>query len=257
MGYARILVGTDGSATADKAVETAAELARQLGADLHVVTAYRQSGGPGMGSASGAAMADPGRSAEGLHAERRPSRSPRRPSPPGERDSRTRAHAASGSAADAILDTAESCGADLIVVGSKGMRRRPPGARLGAELGGPRGQLRGPDRQDGLKPGWPAAPAGRRRPGSLRRCLAGPGPRGVQIPRHARRRSPAARGASPTRLRRSAASTWCSSMRRWTKPSREAARYRRHTRARPSPTSATASSQWASRLAPHAAHVRA
>ena len=34
MGYTRILVGTDGSATADKAVETAAGLARQLGAEL-------------------------------------------------------------------------------------------------------------------------------------------------------------------------------------------------------------------------------
>jgi nucleotide-binding universal stress UspA family protein len=35
---------------------------------------------------------------------------------------RTRTHATSGAPADAILETAESCGADLIVVGSKGMR---------------------------------------------------------------------------------------------------------------------------------------
>lgn len=34
----------------------------------------------------------------------------------------TAAHAAAGSAVDAIVDTAASVGADLVVVGSKGMR---------------------------------------------------------------------------------------------------------------------------------------
>ncbi len=119
MAYNRILVGTDGSATADKAVETAAGLARQLGAELHIVTAYRATG-PGMGSASGAAMADPG-AAEGLHSEAAKLIAEKATATWGE-GLTTRAHSASGSAADAILDTAESSGADLIVVGSKGMR---------------------------------------------------------------------------------------------------------------------------------------
>jgi nucleotide-binding universal stress UspA family protein len=117
MEYTRIVVGTDGSSTADRAVETAANLARQLGANLHVVTAYRPSGG-GMGGASGAAMADSGGASlqgdaarqiadkavstwcDGISAE---------------------SHAAPGQAADALLETAQTIGADLIVVGSKGM----------------------------------------------------------------------------------------------------------------------------------------
>ena len=52
-------------------------------------------------------------------------------------------------------------------------------------------------------------------------------------------------------------STWCSSMWLRSKPSREPAMYRRHTRAVPGPTSATAWSQCASRLAPQAARVLA
>ncbi|MBV9040052.1 MAG: universal stress protein [Acidimicrobiia bacterium] len=37
----RIVVGTDGSQTAQKAVEQAAELAAATGAEVHLVTAYR------------------------------------------------------------------------------------------------------------------------------------------------------------------------------------------------------------------------
>src|SRR5436305_15198813 len=39
--YRTIVVGTDGSSTADTAVEIAGELARACGAAVHVVTAYR------------------------------------------------------------------------------------------------------------------------------------------------------------------------------------------------------------------------
>jgi nucleotide-binding universal stress UspA family protein len=119
MVYTRVLVGTDGSSTADKAVETAANLARQLGADLHIVTAYRASGG-GMGGASGAAMADAGGGA-GLQSEAAKQIAEKAASTWGEGVT-TQAHAASGGAADAILSTAQSIGADVIVVGSKGMQ---------------------------------------------------------------------------------------------------------------------------------------
>lgn len=119
MVYSRVVVGTDGSGTADKAVETAASLARQLGAALHIVTAYR-SGASGMGSASGAALADPG-VAEGLHAEAAKQIAEKATATWGE-GLTTEAHAVSGHAADAILEAAQSIGADLIVVGSKGMQ---------------------------------------------------------------------------------------------------------------------------------------
>jgi nucleotide-binding universal stress UspA family protein len=115
--YTRVVVGTDGSATADKAVETAANLARQLGATLHVVTAYRQSGG-GMGGASGAAMAESG--GAGLQSEAAKQIADKAARTWGEGIS-AEAHAFAGSAADAILEAAQTIGADLIVVGSKGM----------------------------------------------------------------------------------------------------------------------------------------
>jgi nucleotide-binding universal stress UspA family protein len=40
MGYRNVVVGTDGSATAEKAVEHAAQLAKTFGARLTIVTAY-------------------------------------------------------------------------------------------------------------------------------------------------------------------------------------------------------------------------
>src|SRR5947209_8671655 len=52
-----IVAGTDGSATAERAVDRAAELARALGARVHVVTAYSTSSGAWMAAASGIAPA--------------------------------------------------------------------------------------------------------------------------------------------------------------------------------------------------------
>ncbi len=118
MGYTRILVGTDGSATADQAVQMAAELARQLGAELHVVTAYRTA--PGMGSTSGGGLSDI-TAGESLRAEAAKEIAEKAVDACGEGLTAV-AHAASGSVADAIVDTGKSVGADLIVVGSKGMR---------------------------------------------------------------------------------------------------------------------------------------
>jgi nucleotide-binding universal stress UspA family protein len=117
--YKVLVVGTDGSATADRAVEAAAEIARSWGSELHIVMAVRAPRSA-TGSASGAALVDSGvggalleetaksigdealkKHGSGLKAE---------------------AHAAQGSADDVILSTAVEVGADLIVVGSKGMR---------------------------------------------------------------------------------------------------------------------------------------
>lgn len=117
--YKSIVVGTDGSPTADKAVAAAAALAGQWGSKLHIVTGFK-TGTPGMASALGAPLVDAGVEASlrqdaateigeralsslasGVHAE---------------------CHSVPGDAADAIVDTAERVGADLVVVGSKGMR---------------------------------------------------------------------------------------------------------------------------------------
>jgi nucleotide-binding universal stress UspA family protein len=119
--YKTLVVGTDGSETAEKAVEAAAGLARSLGASLHIVTAFRTPR-PGMGAAAGVDLVDSGagqalaeeaaravgqaaveKFGDGLVAE---------------------AHGVHGAPDDVILATAAEVGADLIVVGSKGMHRR-------------------------------------------------------------------------------------------------------------------------------------
>ena len=93
--YTRILVGTDGSATAAKAVARAVEVAASCGASLTVMTA-------GRGDRSQRVV-----------------------------DEAAAAHAGSGVAIDtavvddepvsALIDTASSGGYDLVVVGNKGM----------------------------------------------------------------------------------------------------------------------------------------
>lgn len=115
--YKTIVVGTDGSATADKAVETAAELARAANAHLHIVSAYRLT--TGMGAASGAAMADTGTArAIAADAARKVAEKAAANWAQGIDSS---VHPVGDSPSMAILDTASSTGADLIVVGSKGM----------------------------------------------------------------------------------------------------------------------------------------
>jgi nucleotide-binding universal stress UspA family protein len=117
--YKTLVVGTDGSPTADQAVEAAAELARSWGSELHIVTAFRTPRS-GMGSATGVelvdsgagqALAEEGARAVGLNAIERFGNG-----------LAAEAHGAQGSADDVILATAAEVGADLIVVGSKGMQ---------------------------------------------------------------------------------------------------------------------------------------
>jgi nucleotide-binding universal stress UspA family protein len=117
--YQRIVVGTDGSETARRAVEHAARLAVSVGASLIAVTAY-----------------DP--HPQGLERDRAeaPDDIKWRITASGLADDHARgaAHLArevgvtqamalseAGTAADALLDVAERRRADLIVVGSKGM----------------------------------------------------------------------------------------------------------------------------------------
>jgi nucleotide-binding universal stress UspA family protein len=105
-----IVVGTDGSQTARRAVVVAAELARALGAELHLVHGFRD---PAAGQGSPAsgdrwreaneavladALADP--ALEGVRAQ---------------------GHTVAGGAVEALVSVATETEADLIVVGNRGM----------------------------------------------------------------------------------------------------------------------------------------
>jgi nucleotide-binding universal stress UspA family protein len=115
----RIVVGTDGSETAGKAVREAIELAKQVGAALDVVSAYTPVPEARLREIAPEVPDDlqwvvnpridvdaklERASAQALAA-----------------GVDVRTFAREGDAADAILDVAEERGADLIVVGNKGM----------------------------------------------------------------------------------------------------------------------------------------
>ena len=118
--FRSIVVGTDGSPTASEAVRQATQLARLAGATVHVVSAYRP-----LESYATVAEAlppnvheliDPAGLARGVLEEAA---------------AKIRAegvecetYAAPGDAAHALLEVAESTGADLIVVGNKGMHSK-------------------------------------------------------------------------------------------------------------------------------------
>jgi nucleotide-binding universal stress UspA family protein len=117
--FQSIVVGTDGSETAGQAVREAIELAKAVGASLDIVSAYEPV------------------SNQRLRAEARQAPpdlqwmvNPREDVDATLRDAAERVEAAGvkvstyareGDPADAILDVAEERGADLIVVGNKGM----------------------------------------------------------------------------------------------------------------------------------------
>jgi nucleotide-binding universal stress UspA family protein len=120
--YENILVGTDGSDTARIAVDQAVELARLAGATLHVMHAFQPLTRTHVGSGSAtnrptinvdqvndelasdarAICLDAAGAAEGLGVE-------------------VEIHAVPGDPADALVSAARSIGADLVVVGNRGM----------------------------------------------------------------------------------------------------------------------------------------
>jgi nucleotide-binding universal stress UspA family protein len=109
--FQKVVVGADQSDTATEAVRQAIELVKLTGGRLHIVSAYR----PQQFSTSGGEeqALESGDLAESVLADHA---------------SRARAagveahtHARSGAAAESICDVAAEIGADLIVVGNKGM----------------------------------------------------------------------------------------------------------------------------------------
>ena len=119
--YRNIVVGTDGSDTAKTAVEAAAAIARLCGGELHLVTAYKAPSGSVAVPMTGAHAGDAGlgsamsmKASEDMLAE----------AAAGIDGVTVKTHVGSGSPPDVLLREAESIGADLIVVGSKGMQRK-------------------------------------------------------------------------------------------------------------------------------------
>lgn len=93
--YKRILVGTDGSPTAQRAVDRAVDVAKTLGATLTVLTASRPEAGERLMAEERARIGDAGVTIETKVVEKDP--------------------------ATALLDEVEQGGYDLLVVGNKGM----------------------------------------------------------------------------------------------------------------------------------------
>ncbi len=113
--FKTIVVGTDGSSTADIAVTRGAELARLTGASLHVVSAYTPTPARVVGEkASGEYSIGPDYKVDavlaGTVARLR------------EEGIDISTHGPKGDPADAIVEVAVREGADLIVLGSKGMQ---------------------------------------------------------------------------------------------------------------------------------------
>jgi nucleotide-binding universal stress UspA family protein len=118
-----VAVGTDGSATAEEAVKQAADLARRFGAKLVLLSAFPGSRGSSAGrgedielqwaSSSQAQVrtilerSETALSQEGIECEMRSDE---------------------GDPADVLVRLAEECGADLLVIGNKGMKRRVLGS---------------------------------------------------------------------------------------------------------------------------------
>jgi nucleotide-binding universal stress UspA family protein len=117
--FSSIVVGTDGSETAGKAVLQATELARQVGASVSLVSAYEPVSGNRLREEKREVpkdlewMVNPREDVEATLKEAAEN--------VGGAGVKVDTFAREGDAADAILDVAEETHADLIVVGNKGM----------------------------------------------------------------------------------------------------------------------------------------
>ena len=116
--FKKLVVGTDGSETADDAVRRAAELARTAGSKLEIVSAYEPVAPARLREEAVEAPKDlewainPREDVDATLERAREIAGD---------DIEVALHARQGDPADAILDVAEEVGADLIVVGNKGM----------------------------------------------------------------------------------------------------------------------------------------
>ena len=117
--YSSIVVGTDGSETANEAVRQATELAKQTGAKMHLVSAFEPVPEGRLRQERQQVpddlqwMVNPREDVQNTLKEAAEKIE--------EEGVKTETHAREGDPADAILDVAEEQNSDLIVVGNKGM----------------------------------------------------------------------------------------------------------------------------------------
>jgi nucleotide-binding universal stress UspA family protein len=116
--FKTIVVGTDGSARASQAVAAAGSLASQTGASLHVVCAYQpatvaMANALALGGTVPMGGEDEAEAARTIAAEAAASA--------GAVGSPAKAYAVERTAATALCEVARAVGADLIVVGNRGM----------------------------------------------------------------------------------------------------------------------------------------
>jgi nucleotide-binding universal stress UspA family protein len=115
--YERIVVGTDGSDSAGRAVRHALRLAKVTGGTVHVVTAWQPMPALALSGQLGPATPmplDDGTWVEDLHREVKDMGA--------NAGVTVESHQVTGPAAQAILDLAEQIEADLVVVGNAGMQ---------------------------------------------------------------------------------------------------------------------------------------
>jgi nucleotide-binding universal stress UspA family protein len=114
---APILVGTDGSETAARAVTYASELAQRLGVELHIGVAYRSGDEEADDSADAPDDVEwqlaPRSEAESVSEEAAKAASGDGSRPP--------VHVCEGAPDDVLVELAKEIGAQLLVVGNKGM----------------------------------------------------------------------------------------------------------------------------------------
>ena len=119
MAYAHVLVGTDGSASATEAVRHAAGLAAAFSATLTIVSAYTHDGEPGERAKAEVpadlqwTLTDSAAATERAEAGRRVARAAG--------VERVGIYVEAGDPAEVVVAAASERGADVIVVGSKGM----------------------------------------------------------------------------------------------------------------------------------------
>ncbi len=113
--YTSIVVGIDGSPTAEIALERAVELACVSGARMHVVSAYE----PAPARVSGAPSGEGFQVSSDFKADAVLQRALDRSAT---RELEVEQHAPKGDAADALISVAQETSADLIVIGSVGMQ---------------------------------------------------------------------------------------------------------------------------------------
>ena len=120
MAVQPIVVGTDGSVTADRAVDKAGELAAALGAPLHVVMSYKIVTNSASMAAAGGVIIDPVAASEATisYAENVVARTADRLRDAGVA---VTPRVCAGEAADSLMAVAGDVGAQMIVVGNKGM----------------------------------------------------------------------------------------------------------------------------------------